>query len=57
MYEGSAANDGSIQQGVCDSGEPCFEDTFVVNQNWFSASTLVEKIATFAKPENVMVYL
>jgi hypothetical protein len=24
-------------------------DTFVVNQNWFSASTFVVKIATFAK--------
>jgi hypothetical protein len=24
----------------------------VVNQNWFSASTFVVKIATFAKPEN-----
>lgn len=28
-------------------------DTFVVNQSWFSASTFVVKIATFAKPENV----
>jgi hypothetical protein len=32
----------------------CPADTFVVNQNWFSASTFVVKIATFAKPENVM---
>jgi hypothetical protein len=32
----------------------CFANTFVVNQNWFSASTFVVKIATFAKPENVM---
>jgi len=29
-------------------------DTFVVNQIWFSASTLVVKIATFAKRQNVM---
>jgi hypothetical protein len=29
-------------------------DTFVVNQSWFSASTFVVKIATFAKPETVM---
>jgi hypothetical protein len=29
-------------------------DTFVVNQNWFSASTFVVKIATFAKPETVV---
>jgi hypothetical protein len=28
-------------------------DTFVVNQSWFSASTFVVKIATFAKPETV----
>ena len=27
--------------------------TFVVNQTWFSASTFVVKIATFAKPQNV----
>jgi hypothetical protein len=32
----------------------CSADTFVVNQNWFSASTFVVKIATFAKPENVI---
>jgi hypothetical protein len=32
----------------------CFANTFVVNQNWFSASTFVVKIATFAKPENVV---
>jgi hypothetical protein len=31
----------------------CSADTFVVNQSWFSASTFVGKIATFAKPENV----
>jgi hypothetical protein len=29
------------------------EGTFVINQNWFPASTFVVKIATFAKPENV----
>jgi uncharacterized membrane protein SpoIIM required for sporulation len=32
-------------------------DTFVVNQSWFSASTFVVKIATFAKPETVSGYL
>ena len=32
----------------------CSADTFVVNQNWFSASTFVVKIATFAKPETVI---
>jgi hypothetical protein len=31
----------------------CSADTFVVNQSWFSASTFVVKIATFAKPETV----
>jgi len=31
----------------------CSADTFVVNQIWFSASTLVVKIATFAKPQTV----
>jgi hypothetical protein len=31
----------------------CFADTFVVNQNWFSASTFVVKIATFAKHQTV----
>ena len=31
----------------------CSADTFVVNQTWFSASTFVVKIATFAKPQNV----
>jgi hypothetical protein len=34
-------------------GVSCSEDTFVVNQNLFSASTFVVKIATFAKPETV----
>jgi hypothetical protein len=29
----------------------CSADTFVINQIWFSASTFVLKIATFAKPE------
>jgi hypothetical protein len=28
-------------------------DTLVVNKVWFSASTFVVKIATFAKPQNV----
>ena len=32
----------------------CSADTFVVNQNWFSASTFVVKISTFAKPETVI---
>lgn len=31
----------------------CSADTFVVNKVWFSASTFVVKIATFAKPEIV----
>jgi len=31
----------------------CSADTFVVNQIWFSASTFVVKIATFAKRQNV----
>jgi hypothetical protein len=30
------------------------KDTFVVNKVWFSASTFVVKIATFAKPETVI---
>jgi len=34
----------------------CSADTFVVNQIWFSASTFVVKIATFAKPETVSEY-
>lgn len=32
----------------------CSTDTFVVNQSWFSISTFVVKIATFAKPETVI---
>jgi hypothetical protein len=32
----------------------CSADTFVVNQSWFSASTFVVKIATFAKRQNVV---
>ena len=35
-------------------GVQCFLGTFVVNQNWFSASIFVVEIATFAKPETVM---
>jgi hypothetical protein len=31
----------------------CSADTFLVIKVWFSASTFVVKIATFAKPENV----
>jgi len=31
----------------------CSADTFVVNQKWFSASTFVVKIATFAKRQTV----
>ncbi|MBK7359191.1 MAG: hypothetical protein IPJ80_11280 [Saprospiraceae bacterium] len=31
----------------------CSADTFVVNQTWFSASTFMVKIATFAKLETV----
>jgi hypothetical protein len=31
----------------------CSADSFVVNQSWFSASTFVVKIATFAKRQNV----
>jgi DNA replication protein DnaC len=31
----------------------CSADTFVVNQSWFSASTFVVKIATFAKRQTV----
>ncbi|MFZ1514325.1 MAG: hypothetical protein WAT21_02940, partial [Saprospiraceae bacterium] len=40
--------------GLAKVAVQCSADTFVVNQNWFSASTFVVKIATFAKPENVM---
>ena len=39
--------------GLAKVAVQCSADTFVVNQNWFSASTFVVKIATFAKPENV----
>jgi hypothetical protein len=31
----------------------CSADTFVVNRSWFSASTFVVKIATFAKRQTV----
>jgi hypothetical protein len=43
--------------GLAKVAVQCSADTFVVNQNWFSASTFVVKIATFAKPENVMWHL
>jgi hypothetical protein len=39
--------------GLAKVAVQCSADTFVVNQNLFSASTFVVKIATFAKPENV----
>ena len=39
--------------GLAKVAVQCSADTFVVNQNWFSASTFVVKIATFAKPETV----
>jgi hypothetical protein len=42
--------------GLAKVAVQCSADTFVVNQNWFSASTFVVKIATFAKPENVKLY-
>ena len=45
----TAANTGLAKVAVQYSA-----DTFVVNQTWFSALTFVVKIATFAKPENVM---
>jgi len=32
----------------------CSADTFVVNKVWFSASTFVVKIATFAKRQTVV---
>ena len=41
--------------GLAKVAVQCSADTFVVNQNWFSASTFVVKIATFAKPENVIL--
>ncbi len=37
--------------GLAKVAVQCSADTFVV---WFSASTFVVKIATFAKPETVM---
>jgi hypothetical protein len=40
--------------GLAKVAVQCSAETFVVNQNRFSASTFVAKIATFAKPENVM---
>jgi hypothetical protein len=43
--------------GLAKVAVQCSADTFVVNQNWFSASTFVVKIATFAKPENVTCYV
>jgi len=40
--------------GLAKVAVQCSAETFVVNQNWFSASTFVVKIATFAKPETVI---
>jgi hypothetical protein len=40
--------------GLAKVAVQCSADTFVVKQTWFSASTLVVKIATFAKPETVI---
>jgi hypothetical protein len=40
--------------GLAKVAVQCSADTFVVNQVWFSASTFVVKIATFAKPESVI---
>jgi hypothetical protein len=42
--------------GLAKVAVQCSADTFVVNQNWFSASTFVVKNATFAKPENVICH-
>jgi hypothetical protein len=39
--------------GLAKVAVQCSADTFVVNKVWFSASTFVVKIATFAKPGNV----
>jgi hypothetical protein len=36
--------------------DKCSVYNFVVNQNWFSASTFVVKIATFAKRGNISRY-
>ena len=41
--------------GLAKVAVQCSADTFVVTQSWFSASTFVMKIATFAKPETVTV--
>jgi len=40
--------------GLAKVAVQCSADTFVVNQNRFSASTFMVKIATFAKPPNVV---
>jgi hypothetical protein len=45
--EWAAANSSYPKGGVS-----CSKGSFVVNQIWFSASTFVVKIATFAKPAN-----
>ncbi|MDP3567667.1 hypothetical protein [Sediminibacterium sp.] len=37
--------------GLAKVAVKCSADTFVVNQNWFSASTFVVKIAIIVKPE------
>jgi hypothetical protein len=40
--------------GLAKVAVQCSADTFVVNQNWFSASTFVVKIATSPSCKNVM---
>jgi len=46
----------ACNSGLAKVAVQCSADTFVVNQIWFSASTFVVKIATFAKPETVGCY-
>jgi hypothetical protein len=41
----------TYNRGLAKVAVQCSADTFVINQIWFSASTFVLKIATFAKPE------
>jgi len=42
--------------GLAKVAVQCSADSLVVNQSWFSASTFVVKIATFAKPETVSTH-
>jgi hypothetical protein len=44
----------SHNTGLAKVAVQCSADTFEVNQSWFSASTFVVKIATFAKPETAV---